>query len=229
MTESESKFAPDVFLDSPLQDVQEDIFCSGERFQIIRPGDTDQLIEVAAERHQFETTRYMPYWANIWPVSRYLASFLLTMDWHGKKERVLELGCGLGLSGLAALRCGHHVTFSDYDLAALRYAKRNAELNQFHEFDVMPLNWQYPGAQRFSLLIGSDLTFTASLVPDLVQVFDQMLERNGRIILADQNRMNQNSFSKLLAAKGFSYEVLAFPIPEEWAWNASGSLYEIRR
>lgn len=222
-------FAPDVFLDSPLRDVQEDIFCAGERFQILRPGDTDQLIEVAAERHQFETTRYMPYWANVWPVSRYLAGFLLTMDWRQKSERVLELGCGLGLSGLAALKCGHHVTFSDYDLAALRYARRNAELNHFRNFAVMPLNWQFPKSEKFSLLIGSDLTFTPSLVPHLVNVFDQMLEKDGRIILADQNRMNQNSFAELLAAKGFSCEVLSFPIPEEWAWNASGSLYEIRR
>lgn len=222
-------FAADVFLDSPLRDVQEDVLCAGESFKIIRPADTDQLIEVAAELHEFATTRYMPYWATVWPVSRYLAAFLLTMDWGGRTEQVLELGCGLGLSGLAALRCGHHVTFSDYDLAALRYAQRNAELNQFQSFGVMPLNWKYPRSEKFSLLIGSDLTFTPALVPDLVNVFDQMLETNGRIILADQNRMNQDSFSELLAAKGFSCEVLPFDIPEEWAWNASGSLYEIRR
>lgn len=226
---SESMFAPDVFLNSDLKDVQEDILCSGEIFKIIRPADTDALIEIAAKRHQFEKTRYMPYWANIWPVSRYLASFLLTMDWPGKRERILELGCGLGLSGLAALKCGHHVTFSDYDLAALRYSKQNAELNGFAEFAVMPLNWRYPRSEKFSLIIGSDLTFMPSLVPDLVNVFDQMLAPDGRIILADQNRMNQQTFADLLANRGFRCSVLSFEVPEEWAWNATGSLYEIKR
>lgn len=220
-------FAPDVFLDSDLVDTKEDVNCAGAIFHIIRPGNTDQLIEVAAKRHQFEKSRYMPYWANIWPVSRYLASYLLTMDWPKVGQNVLELGCGLGLAGLAALKCEQHVTFSDYDLAALRYAKRNAEENGFTNFSTMPLNWQYPRPEKFSLIIGSDLTFMPALVPHLVSVFREMLAPDGRIILADQNRIQPEEFTKLLAANGFKTEFLSFPVSEEWAWNASGSLYQI--
>lgn len=222
-------FAPDVFLNVDLVEAKEDVNCAGAIFQVIRPGDTNRLLEVAAEHLQFEKSRYVPYWANIWPVSRYLASYLLTMDWADGPEQVLELGCGLGLAGLAALKCGHHVTFSDYDLAALRYATRNAEENGFTNFSTMPLNWQYPRAEKFSLMIGSDLTFMPKLVPHLVNVFSEMLAPGGRIILADQNRIQPQQFVELLAAKGFTTQFLSFPVPEEWAWKATGSLYQIQR
>lgn len=224
----QENFAQDVFEDSAIADIIEDVFCAGETFKVSRPKDVDQLIEIAAKKHHFEKSRYMPYWASLWPVARKLAEHVLLMEWPHEPQRVLELGCGLGLAGLAALRRGQHVTFSDYDLAALRYARNNAELNGFHTYETLPFNWRAPLTRRFDVMIGSDLTYMPELVPYLIDVFVQMLEPHGRIIIADQNRTRPDDLQKKLSTRGLTMSHCHFDIPEQWAWNAKGSLYEIK-
>ena len=56
----------------------------------------------------------------------------------------MEVGCGLGLPGVAALARGLRVTFSDYDPAALEFAARNARLNQLENFCLLRLDWHAP-------------------------------------------------------------------------------------
>ncbi len=56
-------------------------------------------------------------------------------------RRMLEVGCGLGMTGVAALSQGIHVVFSDYDATALRFAAANALEHGFRDFELLPLNW----------------------------------------------------------------------------------------
>ena len=219
----------DVFEHMEEQDVLEDISCGRTRIKLFRPSDMDNVIEAGAASHEFETTRYMPYWASLWPVARSLAGALLERTWSRQGLDVLELGCGLGLCGIAALMRGQNVTFSDYDRAALRYASRNAEVNGFPGVKTMPLNWLAPGTNKYDVLVGSDLTYDQSLIPHLVNVFDQMLAPGGFILLADQNRLKNDEFFNLLSRRGFWWSTTSLSIPEEFAWDAQGSLYEIRR
>jgi len=46
------------------------------------------------------------------------------------KSKVLDIGCGYGIIGLAAARAGAHVTMVDDDLLAVRCARASAEINQ---------------------------------------------------------------------------------------------------
>lgn len=224
--------AEDVFEGLDLEDVVDHISCGEVVIKIARPKDMDLLIEVASKRHDFESSRYMPYWASVWPVAHFLASFILKWDGFSKNrpKKVLELGCGLGVCGIAALMRGQSVTFSDYDKAALRYAAENAALNGFSSVGTLPLNWLHPPSdQTYDVLIGSDLTFVPELVPHLVRVFDNLLSPEGIVILADQNRMDPKAFSVLLSRSGFRMTRVDFEVPEHLAWNASGNLYEINR
>ena len=61
----------------------------------------------------------------------------------------MEIGCGLGLPGIAALSKGLRVTFSDYDPLALRFAADNARANGFTDFKVLQLDWRHPPADAF--------------------------------------------------------------------------------
>ena len=64
-------------------------------------------------------------------------------------RRIVEVGCGLGLPGIAALACGLRVTFTDYDATALRFAADNARANGFEEFEVYePVTVREPPGAR---------------------------------------------------------------------------------
>lgn len=67
-----------------------------------------------------------PYWADVWPAAVAIARWLSRRrDLSG--VRVLDLGCGLGVPGVAAARCGALVTFADRQADALLFAEFNAK------------------------------------------------------------------------------------------------------
>ena len=68
-----------------------------------------------------------PYWVQIWPASLRLAQLVARRRGLGGVS-VLDLGCGLGLPGIASARCGASVTFVDREADALAFAVWNALL-----------------------------------------------------------------------------------------------------
>jgi predicted nicotinamide N-methyase len=88
--------------------VQEAVLLEGHTFQMLRPGEPDRLLDNPAVVQAFERDEYMPYWADLWPAARMLAKVILRETWPAGLE-ALELGCGLGLPGIAALAKGLRV------------------------------------------------------------------------------------------------------------------------
>ena len=113
----------------------------GRTFVIDRPGESDRLMEHPAVRAASAGDEYLPYWAELWPASRMLAKAILREPWQPGLE-ALEVGCGLGLPGIAALAAGLRVIFSDYDATALHFAAANARDNGFHDFRLLQLDWR---------------------------------------------------------------------------------------
>jgi predicted nicotinamide N-methyase len=68
-----------------------------------------------------------PYWAHVWPGSRYLARVMAQNDCAGRP--VVDIGCGLGLAGIVAALRGARVTMIDAASEGVRFARANAELN----------------------------------------------------------------------------------------------------
>ena len=99
-------------------------------FIIARPSESDRLIDHPSVRSAFAADDYMPYWADLWPAARMLAKAILRETWV-PGQSALEVGCGLGLPGIAALAMGLNVTFSDYDATALHFAADNARAERF--------------------------------------------------------------------------------------------------
>src|SRR2546422_4979265 len=120
----------DTLRDSLGEIVRERVVVEDRTFLIDRPAQSAQLIDHPAIRSAFSADEYLPYWADLWPASRMLAKAILREPWAAGLE-ALEIGCGLGLPGIAALSVGLRVTFSDYDATALRFAADNARANGF--------------------------------------------------------------------------------------------------
>ncbi len=207
--------------------VYETVAVAGRSFVLGRPDAVDRLSDhpllggSAAEE-------YLPFWAHLWPAARLLADVLRSEPWSAEDRpaTALELGCGLGLVGLAALARGVRVTFSDYDATALRYAADNARANGFTDFEVLVLDWrQSLENRRCPLLRGADLLYDVALVAPLAALVRQMLEPGGRCLLTNGDRVAVQALGSALAAQGLTFSREERMLTENGSYR--GTLYRI--
>src|SRR6187397_197089 len=64
----------------------------------------------------------IPYYADIWPSSIGLSSFISKHPELVNKKQVLEIGCGASLPGIVAAKLGGKVELTDYIKEALDLA-----------------------------------------------------------------------------------------------------------
>jgi predicted nicotinamide N-methyase len=221
--------APESILDHLGSTVREKVIVEGREFLITRPGQSDRLLDLPAVHEAFKQDEYMPYWADLWPAARMLAKTILREPWRSKQE-ALEIGCGLGLPGIAALAVGLHVTFSDYDACALRFAADNARLNGFDNFRTLLLDWRHPPADlRASLLLASDLVYEVRNVEPLVRFIKQVLASGGLCLLTDQDRVPAQALRDALTAERLTYSTALVRAGEPGGRRLKGTLYRIQR
>jgi predicted nicotinamide N-methyase len=121
-------------------------------------------------------------------------------------KRALELGCGLGLPGLAAGLCGARVTFTDTMAEALEFARQNALRNgvDAERIDTASLDWTAPyQGPRFDLLLGAEILYDYYLHADLLRLFDRLLAPGAALLLADRPRLVTERFLGRLGGRGF--------------------------
>lgn len=142
----------------------------------------EELIGDPADEYQ------IPCWAEIWPSALALADYLATLDLAG--QRVLELGCGLGLPGLVAAKRGATVTFNDYHPEALELVHRNAlslglaDRVSFHDGD-----WRSFALEgQFDLILASDVLYDPKTNPCLLAIFRDHVVPRGKILVSHPNR-----------------------------------------
>jgi predicted nicotinamide N-methyase len=220
-------------LETPLQAitsiVRDEVFIDGHTFLIDRPGESDRLMEHPAVRAVFTAHNYLPYWADVWPAARMLAKVIVRETWPADLE-ALEIGCGLGLPGIAALAKGMRVTFTDCDATALRFAADNARLNGFDRFTTRALDWCSPPADmQFPLLLAADLIYEMRNVAPIVGLIKSLLRPDGECLLTDQDRVPSHVLRDTLTAEGLPFTTQLLRAGEPGGRRVKGTLYRIRR
>jgi predicted nicotinamide N-methyase len=209
--------------------LRERVILKAASFIIDRPGDMEELLDLPSVQSAFNADSYMPYWADIWPAARMLARAVLETDWPSGLT-ALEIGCGLGLAGLAALSKGLRVIFSDYDLTAVAFAERNARLNGFNNFSTLPFDWRDPpGDLHVSLILGSDLTYEERNHEPLYELFHRLLEPGGKILLTDQDRPMTPRFIERFEQLGWPIARRPMKAGNPGQRREQGTLYTITR
>src|SRR5262249_53790951 len=138
---------------------RETVFVKDRAFLIERPDESDRMLDHPRVKSELLDRDFMPYWTDLWPAARMLAKWAVEREWPAGLH-ALEIGCGLGLAGVAALSRGVRVTFSDYDATALQFAARNARLNGFTDFDTLQMDWNHPPeGMKFRVILASDLVY----------------------------------------------------------------------
>lgn len=207
----------------------ERVLIEDRTFIISRPEQSDRLLDHPAVQSAFDADEYMPYWADLWPAARMLAKVILRETWTPGQE-ALEIGCGLGLPGIAALAMGLRVTFSDYDPSALRFVHDNARRNGFTDFRTLLMDWRHPPADlRASLVLGSDLIYEIRNVEPLVEFIKQVLEPDGVCLLTDQDRIPAQKLRETLENSGLPFTMQPVRAGEPNGRRLKGTLYRIRK
>jgi predicted nicotinamide N-methyase len=220
---------PETPLDALGPLVREQVIVDGRTFVIDRPGESDSLLDHPAVRSAFAADEYLPYWADLWPAARMLAKAIGRLEW-APGQTALEVGCGLGLPGIAALARGLHVVFSDYDATALRFAADNARANGFTDFELLPMDWRYPPRDlRVPVLLASDLIYELRNVAPLVALIGQVLQPDGVCLLTDQDRVPSHVLRDTLAAAGLPFTTRTLRAGEPGGRRVKGTLYRITR
>ncbi|MCL1634259.1 protein N-lysine methyltransferase family protein [Luteimonas sp. SX5] len=143
---------------------------------------------------------------HIWPSGRVLAEEMCVFDIAGK--RILELGCGLGLSSLVLQRRLADVVASDHHPLAESFLAYNAALNGLPQIAYRHLPWaEADGALgHFDMIIGSDLLYERGHAELLSGMMQRHARRECEVLIADIGRGNANSLSKALASQGYSID-----------------------
>jgi predicted nicotinamide N-methyase len=219
---------PETPLDALGPTVCDRVMVGGKVFTIGRPSESERLLDHPVVQSAFARDEYMPYWTGLWPVARMLAKVIVREPWPRGLE-ALELGCGLGLPGIAALSCGLRVIFSDYDGTALRFAADNARRNGLTDFELLQMDWRYPPAGlRVPVLLASDLTYEIRNVNPLVALIKQVLLPDGICLLTDQDRVPAPELRDTLAAEGMAFTTELVRAAEPGMPRQKGTLYRIR-
>jgi len=171
-------------------------------FNLLAPADPNEFLNQLDENSDHHVAD--PYWSAIWSTAPKLAERILRHPWSDGTS-ALELGCGVGLAGLAALAVGVHVTFSDYIAPAVAVALENARLNGFSPMAAGAyVDWRNPPrGQTYSLVLGSDVLYEHELHVDLITTLDHVLADDGECWIGDPMRASADDFAQLARRRGY--------------------------
>lgn len=164
---------------------------SGLDLQIRRPEGIEELLD----RAEHDPEQNLPYFAEVWPSGIALADLLTEQPEYVANRRTLEVGCGLGITAVAAARAGAQLTITDYFIESLQLAAANLARAGALDVVAKQLNWREPAsidsllsAGPFPIVIAADVLYEARDIAPLMSFFDRVLSPGGTLILAEPGR-----------------------------------------
>ncbi|MBI2803150.1 MAG: methyltransferase domain-containing protein [Gammaproteobacteria bacterium] len=144
-----------------------------------------------------------PLFGVIWPSGRVLADAMSRFEFEGK--RILELGCGIGLSSLGLHRRGANVVATDRHPLAEAFLIENMVLNELGPIKYRTADWRTADSTlgEFDVIIGSDVLYERehpALVADFVA---RHAASRAEVLIVDPSRGFHNQFSRRMQAQGF--------------------------
>ena len=182
----------------------------GREFGIVTAGSIDELldelVEAGPDDPAYQDER-LPYWAEVWPSAVALAEHVLRGQTVADGTRVIEIGCGLGLAGWAAMEKGASVLLTDYQEEALTFAELNGLINFGRSPQTALMDWRKPGLdEQFDVILAADVAYEKRFFAPLLRTFRRLLTPSGSILLAEPNRRIAEGFFELLRQNGLAAE-----------------------
>jgi predicted nicotinamide N-methyase len=175
---------------------------------ISRPVDYDRLIDDAAA----DPEQNLPYWAELWPSGIALAAKIARDPAIVQGKCVLELGCGLGVTAIAALRAGADLLATDYSPEALALCSLNALEQAGAEPKTLRVNWREPSTrlhdagEGYPVVLAADVLYELRDVDPLLALAERVVAPDGELWLAEPGRPPAARFLESIGARGWIEE-----------------------
>lgn len=183
----------------------------GHQFDMVQPKRPDDFLDDPDVNARHVADDYMPYWSYLWPTSLEVGQLLLSQTWPAGM-RTLEIGSGIGLTGVIALAAGLDVTFSDYDEESLTLAGFNARRNGCSNPKTMVLDWRrLPSGLSYPFILGCEVIYERKNHQPIINLLDQLLAPGGEAWIADPGRHTAHLFVADARAAGYRCEETAVP------------------
>ncbi len=195
--------------------------------QIVVRGVDDLTIRSLLDRQQYAdpsgdaeklgiSSATWPLFGLLWPSGAHLAAHLAARPVTAS-ERILEIGCGLGLASLVGHRRGADVTASDCHPLAGSFLAENLRLNALAPMKYRHGHWSASALQRqqaldaglpalrgrFDLIIGSDVLYERDEAGTLAGFIGRHAAPGAQVWIVDPDRGNRPAFNRHMTAQGF--------------------------
>jgi len=158
-----------------------------------------------------------PLFGLVWPSGLQLAARVAAHP-VSASERILEIGCGLGLASLVGHRRGADITASDCHPLAASFLHENERLNDMSAVPYRHGMWSeglmsgvtqerqpHPVvAGRFDLIIGSDVLYERDDSGSLPWFISQHAAPGAQVWIVDPDRSNRAAFNRQMAELGLT-------------------------
>ncbi len=141
----------------------------------------------------------------VWPSSEVLAHFMF--DYVIRNKRILEIGCGIGLTSLMLNKRNADITATDYHPEVEGFLKKNTALNKDKVIPFVRTNWAdaLSVLGEFDLILGSDLLYEDEHAGLLSKFVNQHSKTNCEVIIVDPGRGRHAPFSKMMVRLGYTH------------------------
>ncbi len=131
----------------------------------------------------------IPFWAVVWPGCVSLARYILENSHLVCDKTVLDLGCGGGIAGIAAVRAGaRHVTANDIDPVALHLTNLNAEMNKVTvQTDTRNLLIEN-NSDHFDVILVADMFYEKAVSDTMLEFLIKKKQQGSTIFISDGSR-----------------------------------------
>ena len=170
----------------------------GKRLEFYRVGNWEPFIENILDENSRFTD--FPLWIKIWEASLVLTDYLLDGVMQKTPQTILELGAGMGVTGLFLSAFGHHVTLTDNEDDSLALLRLNVTHNGLQTANIQKLDWMQADLNgQFDILIGAEVIYTEDSIQPFISLCRKNLKPDGTLYLAhDRQRTNVEKFIKNL-------------------------------
>ncbi|MGE4292807.1 MAG: methyltransferase [Desulfovibrio sp.] len=184
--------------------VFDSVSMAGGPLEILQIKDMPGYIEKLLARAGAGKNVELPLWAKVWPTCMVLSMFLGKFPFPEDFE-FLEIGAGVGLSGLVLARRGYRVTITDIEPDALLFSRINALRNGLADrVEIRTADFTKDRlGRKFDVVAGCEILFRKSFFEPLGRFLDAHLsDRPGaEIVLGSDGARQGLEFFKSEAGK----------------------------
>ena len=154
------------------------ISISGIEIKLVEVTNFDELFNKLVQEEittKMSLDDFIPYWTELWPSAIGLSHYMVNHEASFYNKKVLEIGCGLGLPSLMAVKISaYNVLATDLVLDALNHVLINSNLNQLSQnLETKILDWTKCTIEEimpFDIILAADIVYEERFVNDFTNL-----------------------------------------------------------